>query len=42
MGIFYMTQGTQTRALLEVLDGEGDRRGAQKGGGTSIPKADSG
>ena len=43
MGICYMAQETQTRALynLEGWDGEGDGGEFQKGGDLCIPMADS-
>ena len=43
MGICYMTQGTQTGALwqTEEWDGEGDGREVQEGGDMGVPMADS-
>ena len=43
MGIFYMTQKTQTGALYQPRrwDGEGAEREVQKGGDVCIPMADS-
>ena len=43
MGIFCMTQGTQTGALgpAKGCGGEGDGREVQEGGDTGVPMADS-
>ena len=43
MGVFCMTQGTQTGALWQAkgCGGEGDGRQAQEGGDTGVPMADS-
>ena len=43
MGVFCMTQGTQTGALWQAkgCGGDGDGREVQEGGDTGVPMADS-